>query len=74
MKSIQDVGEPDSSADRAIDPYIRIKALGKVFHSRRGDVEALRGIDLDIHTGEFLSVLGPSGCGKSTLLRCVSGL
>jgi NitT/TauT family transport system ATP-binding protein len=36
--------------------------------------EALRGIDLAIDSGEFVSVVGPSGCGKSTLLRLASGL
>lgn len=54
--------------------YVRISAVGKVYHSPRGDIEALRGVDLDIGEGEFLSVLGPSGCGKSTLLRCLAGL
>lgn len=36
--------------------------------------EALRNINLDIHKGEFVSVIGPSGCGKSTLARIASGL
>lgn len=39
-----------------------------------GAVEVLKGIDLDIHSGEFVVFVGPSGCGKSTLLRCISGL
>jgi len=39
-----------------------------------GKVEVLRGIDLDIRDGEFVSFLGPSGCGKSTLLRSIAGL
>ena len=54
--------------------YAELQGVGKVFWSRRGDVEALRGIDLQIRLGEFLSVVGPSGCGKSTMLKCVGGL
>lgn len=39
-----------------------------------GDVEVLRGIDLNVDQGEFVTLLGPSGCGKTTLLRIVAGL
>ncbi len=39
-----------------------------------GDVEVIRGVDLDIEDGEFCVFVGPSGCGKSTLLRMVAGL
>ncbi len=56
------------------EPYVTISRAGKVYPSPRGDVTALSDIDLDIKTGEFLSVVGPSGCGKSTLLKCVAGL
>jgi polar amino acid transport system ATP-binding protein len=41
-------------------------------HKRFGDLEVLRGIDLDIARGEVVCVLGPSGSGKSTLLRCIN--
>jgi NitT/TauT family transport system ATP-binding protein len=37
-------------------------------------VSALGPVDLDVHKGEFISLLGPSGCGKSTLLRIIAGL
>ena len=37
------------------------------------DSHAVRGIDLDIHAGEFFSLLGPSGCGKTTTLRMIAG-
>lgn len=39
-----------------------------------GDLEVLKGIDLDINRGEVISVIGPSGTGKSTLLRCINCL
>ena len=47
---------------------ISIKGLKKSF----GDVNVLKGIDLDIKKGEKISIIGPSGCGKSTFLRCIN--
>jgi ABC-type Fe3+/spermidine/putrescine transport system ATPase subunit len=40
---------------------------------RFGPVEAVRDLTLEIHAGEFFSLLGPSGCGKSTTLRLIAG-
>lgn len=39
-----------------------------------GEIQALRGIDLDVSPGEVVCIIGPSGCGKSTLLRTVNWL
>ena len=41
---------------------------------RYGDVQVIKGIDLDVQAGEFLVFVGPSGCGKSTTLRMIAGL
>jgi len=46
----------------------------KVYRSGALEVEALKGIDLDIEQGEMVMVMGPSGNGKTTLLNCLSGL
>lgn len=50
--------------------FIEFKNIHKYF----GDAHVLKGINLSIDEGEFVTLLGPSGCGKSTLLRCFSGL
>jgi putative ABC transport system ATP-binding protein len=56
------------------DPIIRIRDLRKVYHVGDVDVPALRGVNLDVGRGEFLSVVGPSGSGKSTLFHILGGL
>lgn len=53
---------------------VSVQAVGKVFSSKAGRVEALSRISLDVRDGEFLCLLGPSGCGKTTLLRVMAEL
>ncbi len=61
---------PQATLSRA-SPLVALRGVGKTFPS--GTV-ALAGLDLEVHAGEFLSLLGPSGCGKSTALRIIAGL
>ena len=55
-------------------PIIRFRGLGKTFHTKNGEVTALRGIEFDIHAGEIFGIIGMSGAGKSTLVRCINFL
>jgi iron(III) transport system ATP-binding protein len=50
--------------------HIVLKAVEKRF----GDFYAIRGLDLEVRSGELMTVLGPSGCGKTTMLRMIAGL
>ena len=49
-----------------------ISVRGLTKHFNGGDVQALCGVDADVHRGEVLVVIGPSGSGKSTFLRCLN--
>lgn len=53
---------------------IRIRDLVKVHKTGKIEVQALRGLNLDITSGELVSIIGPSGSGKSTLLNIIGGL
>jgi iron(III) transport system ATP-binding protein len=53
---------------------LRVQDLRLHYHTDQGDVEAVRGLSLNVERGEFYTLLGPSGCGKTTTLRCIAGL
>ncbi len=53
---------------------LRVSSLYKGFGSGRRRLEVLKGIDIEIKSGELVALMGPSGCGKSTLLNIIGGL
>ncbi|HEY2488171.1 MAG TPA: ABC transporter ATP-binding protein [Streptosporangiaceae bacterium] len=55
-------------------PAIRTEDLRKTYKTSRGDVQAVRGIDLAVGTGEFFGLLGPNGAGKSTTIGMLTTL
>jgi lipoprotein-releasing system ATP-binding protein len=56
------------------DPIIRVAGLKKSFHKNSVQIDVLKGIDLEVHAGDFVTIMGPSGAGKSTLLHILGTL
>lgn len=52
---------------------IEVKQLSKVYKAREGNVEALKGLDLQVRRGEILGLLGPNGAGKTTAVKLIMG-
>lgn len=53
---------------------IKLKDLAKIYRTDEVETTAIRNMNLEVHSGEFLAIMGPSGCGKSTLLNVVGML
>ena len=64
----------EPGAKVAARPIFEARGLTKVYQMGEVQVQALRGVDLDLYEGEFVVLLGPSGSGKSTLLNILGGL
>ena len=53
---------------------LKIENLKKIYHDAKGEIEAIKDIQLNVNDKEFLSIVGPSGCGKSSLLSILASL
>jgi NitT/TauT family transport system ATP-binding protein len=71
MSHVALASPPPAGPPLSGDALVSLRGIGKSFNN--GTI-ALSGLNLDIHDGEFLSLLGPSGCGKSTVLRLIAKL
>jgi putative ABC transport system ATP-binding protein len=57
-----------------VDPVFAVRGITKIYPMGEVEVQALRGVDLELFAGQFTVFLGPSGSGKSTLLNILGGL
>ncbi len=56
------------------DPIVRVRDVYKSYFVGGAEVPVLKGVDLEVHPGEFLAIMGASGNGKSTLLNMITGI
>lgn len=56
------------------EPFVRVRNLTKTYDTPAGPLNVLRGVDIDLHRGDFISFVGPSGSGKTTFLNMVTGI
>jgi ABC-type lipoprotein export system ATPase subunit len=70
----QPVKGPAQVADAAPDAMIELRGLVKRFSNAAGEFTVLKGLDLTLNRGEFVSIVGKSGSGKSTLLNMITGI
>jgi putative ABC transport system ATP-binding protein len=66
--------KPNGAKNSNSEPLIYLRQVVKEYGSLAGDVVALKGIDLQVNTGEFAVITGKSGAGKTTLVNMITGL
>ncbi len=55
------------------DPILRVSELKKTFSKNGVEINVIKGINIDIYEGDFITIMGPSGAGKSTFLQLSLG-
>lgn len=70
--SVPETKITDADADAL--PLIRLRGVTKQYGSGQAALMALKGVDIDIHAGEFVAIMGPSGSGKSTAMNIIGCL
>ncbi|MBZ0215540.1 MAG: ABC transporter ATP-binding protein, partial [Fimbriimonadaceae bacterium] len=68
------MSKPAASEAQTETPLIHLDGVTKIYGEGEAEVRALQGIDLDIHTGDFVAIMGPSGSGKSTAMNIIGCL
>lgn len=74
MPTTKTIKKPDQKTRKSKEPVIRIKDVWKTYEMGDVKVHALRGLNLEVYQGEFLSIMGPSGSGKSTAMNMIGCL
>ena len=65
-------GDHAPAADDGL--LLELRSVHRTFHAGEVDVHVLKGIDMDVRTGEILTIVGPSGSGKTTVLNIIGGI
>ena len=78
-KTVRSVGvtpQPDGAKmlENSRPAKLVLENVSKIFTTKRGNLEVLENISLEVNEGEFVCFVGRSGCGKSTLLNIIAGL